>query len=87
MEFMYKWYKTKIKCPKFEWKLKYIHLVKDILFHLTRLPARKMEQSHLSPREYISTFTLINIKYLYNVIRACTSSIIPLAGAVFFLII
>ena len=27
MEFMYEWYKTNIKCPKFVWTLKYIHTV------------------------------------------------------------
>ena len=45
-----------IGCPKFVWRLKYIHSVKDQLFHLTRLPAHEVEQNHLSPREYIPNF-------------------------------
>ena len=34
MEFMYAWYKTKIKCLKFVSKLKYIYSVTDALSHL-----------------------------------------------------
>ena len=52
MEFIDEWYKTNIKCLKFMWKLKYIHLEKDALSHLNRLPARKM--GHL-------IFHLVNI--------------------------
>ena len=40
--------------------LKYIHSLKDALSHYTRLLDRGMEQSHLSPCEYISLFTLID---------------------------
>ena len=39
---------------------KCIHSVMDALAHFTRLPA-EIGQSNLSPRECISTFSLINI--------------------------
>ena len=39
---------------------KCIHSVIDALAHFTRLPA-EIRQSNLSPRECISTFSLINI--------------------------
>ena len=55
------WYKTNINCFKFVWRLKWYPLCERLIVHFTRLPAREMEESNLSPRGYISTFTLINV--------------------------